>query len=102
MRSKIQGFQFLQNKCILVFRLLEEYNIRGKFLLSVRSLRTVLGFPSPQQFKLRTPKEGWVPALENPKIEQRSFDLQLVVSGEHLERYLVLTQEGEAEAQERG
>lgn len=40
------------------------------FLLSAISLWTVLGFPSPQQFQLRTPKEGDLPPPENPRVDQ--------------------------------
>lgn len=36
------------------------------FLFSVMSLWTIVGFPSPQQFQLRTPKEADVFVQENP------------------------------------
>lgn len=44
------------------------------FLFRARSLRTVLGFPSPQQFHLSTPKEGGLRLPENPDEHQRKPD----------------------------
>lgn len=39
------------------------------FLLRSKSLWTVLGFPTPQQFQLKMPKEGGLPPSENPKAD---------------------------------
>lgn len=41
-----------------------------------RSLRTILGFSSPQQFQLNTPKEGGFRLPENPDERQQNVELK--------------------------